>query len=386
MKENGNRLLDNKENNNKKLIFLIVTLIILLIIFVIELVSFGILKVNSGKYLEEDNKINKDNDIIDKEEIIDLEDEVIYFYADGDELLWISNDYVYPSNSKDKEEYDKKYQYLGKYDCEYDKCRVLSGASFYAPYSYSINNKHVFIYEYNGELSITNPNSKIVVYNFIDKQIENTYDYIYADYVDDNIVLVAKKNKKFAIINNIGEEISSYYDDVLYLERLTLGQQRRLNYDYKNNFIGVYKDNNKYGILSFKNGQEITEAIYDNISIYQNNIVVTKDNLDYVANESGNIISKGYNKIISSNDLVILTVENNMLDIIDYDGNSLINEEINFDNVIYERTKYEGGEATIPNKYGCTISYDNNIITIDISNNIKYTYNIETKELNKGEA
>ena len=71
-----------KGNNNKKLIFLIVTLIILLIIFVIELVSFDILKVNSGKYIEEGNKINKDNDVIDKEDnkinkdndIIDKED------------------------------------------------------------------------------------------------------------------------------------------------------------------------------------------------------------------------------------------------------------------------------------------------------------------------
>jgi len=165
---------------------------------------------------------------------------------------------------------------------------------------------------------------------------------------------------------------------------------------YNTNFekkITIYKNNNKFGLLSIENGREITDATYDEISIssYIGDIVVTKDNLQFVMDESGKILSKGYENIVASTSEIIIVEKDGLLDIIDYQGNSKIDNLINTNNFDYFRQQiFEG--ATLANYI--LIDFENNTITIDIpfenylelinsdaNKRTKYVYNIETEQL-----
>ena len=99
----------------------------------------------------------------------------------------------------------------------------------------------------------------------------------------------------------------------------------------KINKITTYKLNNKYRLISFENGKEITEALYEKISIstYTGKIVANIGNLEYAVDKTGKIISDGYERILEFNEKLIIILQDKTIDIIDSDGNSKLNNKIN---------------------------------------------------------
>ena len=125
---------------------------------------------------------------------------------------------------------------------------------------------------------------------------------------------------------------------------------------------------------------EITEAIYDEVLIYHDNIILKQNNLYYVADENGDIKSNGYKNILDATEKVIIIEDNGLIDIIDYNGISKISEKID----AREQTKAIrmpcGGAAVAP------------IMRIELNNNVEifiqdndgiftYIYNQETETL-----
>lgn len=236
------------------------------------------------------------------------------------------------------DEENKNNNYIGSYNCKSDYC----GAHYV---THNIDNQTIVI---NDDLGF--------IYNYKDNIIvSNEYDFIII--LEENPV--GKKNDKVVLLDWKGKEISKYYDDIFdYFKRMTVPIVLQ-NYSLKNNIVS-YESNGKYGVLSLKDGSEITDEKYDEISIYDDNIVATINGLDYVMDSSGNIKSTGFKKILSSNDKIIVIEENEMIDIIDYNGNSKIKEKIPSNGYEYTRTNYY-------ECIGCkliNIKYDDSKLTI----------------------
>lgn len=94
--------------------------------------------------------------------------------------------------------------------------------------------------------------------------------------------------------------LSNYYDSIIGTTK-----------SYSNNHrVASYQINDKYGILSLETGKEITDAVYENLQIYEDYIVILKDNLNYIIDVNGNIKSNGYSNILYATDNVIVIEEN----------------------------------------------------------------------------
>ena len=236
-------------------------------------------------------------------------------------------------------------------------------------------------------------NSNYYIFNYDEQNIVSD---IYSHVSSLQNIIVATKNNKKIIIDLNGKEMSENYDNLfdwgLTPHRLAPPQ----NYSLAKKIVG-YEKNGKEGLLSLNSYSEITEAKYDNISIYDDNIIATMNGLDYVMDSNGNIKSKGYKKVLSSNDKLIIVEENETIDIIDYSGNSKIKEKIPSNGHSYNRINYY--ECIGPSCRPIDIQYNNNKLTIDVAfknydelfwgtdvkKRTKYIYDTETEILTKEE-
>lgn len=156
-----------------------------------------------------------------------------------------------------------------------------------------LEEKNLYFYECDGTLCVSEMKDETsLVYSKYHCQGECPY---YQKNLDDNYVLLSQKNSSKLILWNFrsGEEISNQYDDYTLLDTnhfiVTQGKKRGV-IDKKNRIIipisydeiGIYKDNlltgynfeniivkndNKYGIISYQNGNIIEQLEYEENSL-----------------------------------------------------------------------------------------------------------------------
>lgn len=237
-----------------------------------------------------------------------IDTKIIYFYDNDGKLEYIGGQggehYTNYSEAK-KREYDNSYKYLGKYECN-GNCNVAIGQSSQCSitFDYNVSDENIFIVD----------SDKTISYNFIKNNVIETYDF--ARNFFEKVYMLVEKNDKVALININGKQLSSYYDNIanfivndngisyvpnavykyqLVNNSISLGVLSRLcnNLDISlKNDIATYKKDNKYGIISLTDGKEITAAIYDEITITDDSIVATLNNLEYTLDINGDIITR----------------------------------------------------------------------------------------------
>ena len=316
---------------------------------------------------------------------------ILYFYENDNEIIVLNSNLAFFEETKN--EYDSNYKFISKYSC--DNCYIGE-----APSSCSISgeylkkNKYVIIFDYTKEF-------KYILYDVYSENIIDTYNDLL--FINESYV-IAEKNNKYKIINLKNNISSDYYEDIANVNATIHSNVETLrscflhsslsDYDINNKII-TYKDNEKYGILSLENGQIILTAQYDLITIYKESIVATENDLEYVIDKYGNIISNGYNKIWYSNNDIIVTIDDGYANIIDCQGNSLLNDKINLSNYEttirnnwYDNLKHYGGVAL------SLVQIDGEIllyvpITSEDDNSLnkynyhKYIYNVKNNMLTK---
>lgn len=363
-----------EEKNNKKVMALGITLVIVFVIYTVELVSLGIIRKNEGKRLDENgNVVDKNNrDEVDNDEKNNDNNhsKMIYFYSNNNDLLWL--DY----NSDKKSEYDTKYELLNKYTCNDDMCSVLvsDGTCGAGNINYT-DEDGVFIIDDN----------KINYYDYKENKVVYSYDALktsnsenFSTYDEGYIIYHGDASNKSALLGLNGKILSNYYDSIIGTTK-----------SYSNNHrVASYQINDKYGILSLETGKELTDAVYENLQIYEDYIVILKDNLNYIIDVNGNIKSNGYSNILYATDNVIIIEENNLIDIIDYSGNSLIPEKINSNG--YKKRFINNMCGGMPAGPLFTIEKNDNNIVISIPDALEgastittYVYNELEKTLTK---
>lgn len=291
----------------------------------------------------------------------------IYFYQNGNELLYLN-----PKELERKDEYDIKYNYLSKYICKNDTCEVLisSGQAGAGKINYNFKSVGVFIREDMEEFYFFD----FKIGNIIQKY--SAHPYVACNNLEGSGTLLYQKDNKVAIIDKNGQ-ISSYYDDIMG------GKFGTYDLNFSNKYgISQYENDGKQGIISLITGAEITGAIYDEVLIYHDNIIVKKDDLDYVIDENGNIKSKGYKNILDATDKVIIIEDNGLIDIIDYNGISKINEKIDSGGLTQVYRRPCGGPSPATSIMQIEVNNDNIEIFIQDNDGIfNYIYNQENETL-----
>lgn len=184
----------------------------------------------------------------------------------------------------------------------------------------SKNNKLVapFIYE-NGAMEkdgviVVKKNNKIGVINLeSDTVLDFNYDAIYYDY---NKNFIVKDNNKYYSVNK---------DEKKEIDASWLGIA-------KDNHI-FYEKDGKFGIMKL-DGKKITENYYDELSMNYNNLIIAKIQNKYglINNTGETIIPFKYDYItpISEYFFEAGIDEISRIEILDYDGKSILNDNFDF--------------------------------------------------------
>ena len=76
---------------------------------------------------------------------------------------------------------------------------------------------------------------------------------------DGYIIYHGDASNKSALLGLNGKILSNYYDSIIGTTK-----------SYSNNHrVASYQINDKYGILSLETGKELTDAVYENLQIYE---------------------------------------------------------------------------------------------------------------------
>ncbi|MBE6155067.1 MAG: hypothetical protein E7163_05840 [Firmicutes bacterium] len=217
-------------------------------------------------------------------------DDVFYFYSDEDET-----------------------ELIGKYECKnknningnsttFNNCKVLSVESdetkgwmpiFNKKYifmvdSIDVNNPVIMLYDLN-------KNDTLSEYRSIDVGYIPSEEKITFEDVQENYIIAKNKNNKYGVIKmssnvegvipfkyNSLEKLKDYYmalestGTYLLIDKNGLEVSSKYGYkiiDYKNNYLKVIDNDNKYYIYDFK-GNKIEETAYLHISLYNDYYVV----------------------------------------------------------------------------------------------------------------
>ena len=335
-----NSPIEPQKNKGKKLVIFIMILIILLLISLEFFYFKDILsKKNNTNKNDNDNivtkidegNVNTETDVNNTSTASDESNKVnakyLYFYSKDEQLVLMHNDMS-----------DSYGEYLGKYKCVSEYCNMLVTA--YTTKIFDLENRTILI----GDKSM-------LLYSYAEeKTLLNLVD-VYGD------ILFVESDGKYAIADFSGKIISKYYDNISgVVERNkanTTPKPPLQNYS-KNKMLAEYRLNGKSGLLLLDTGNELTEPIYDEIVIYNDTMIAKKGELEYLIEETGTIISKGFNKILYSKGNAIVIQESEEIDIVDKDGKSYISSKIKTNGQEYRR--YNVYECI-----GCIYIYINNV-------------------------
>ena len=237
-----------------------------------------------------------------------------------------------------------------------------------------------------GKLAIYD-GEKLVLYDFEKGVIGKYGQTIYTLYTDDDYnkkyYYVSDVNtKKYGIIDFDGKKIKNFTMEKL--DKLLTCDLLSNTYSIKYDLI-VEKKNNKYGIIKITKDEIVIEHIYDDIRIYNDKYYKAK--LEdkwylYSYETKEKVHEQGYKEIFFATDNILVTQIDNYLHIKDYNGNNIIEDEIQT-YIDYNE------EACCGTPEGINVYYnkENNKIEIGVSQefkeNYEYEYDINSKKLTK---
>ena len=275
----------------------------------------------------------------------------------------------------DKENKELKFYSDGKlnsiYECDSHKCGQYITDNF----------------EYNScldKIAVIEDGEYKYIYNYAAAQeVIDKLDEIVAVKDNDNylgFIVKDSKTNKYGFVSTKGIVKIQIEYDKLGLSRNGIIYDRGFN--LKENKIVAAK-NKKYGVISFSDSKEIIPFEYDNIFLgYKDKYVVKKEKKYYIYDANENKLSeRNYDMIFLFEKLMIVN-EDNKLKILDYEGNKIIDDEI--------ETNIDYKEDVINGIFGYNAYIEDNEIIIEVNKSsdtgydtVKYTYNITSKKLNK---
>lgn len=240
-------------------------------------------------------------------------------------------------------------QYLGMYNCESSNCS-LCDTKFYSKENNTIlikDNNKCFLYNFKNNKILTNSYA-----NFYVLSLKNRKYLLGSSYEKNNIYSALGINLTNDKYKNLGKIIDNNV------------------YRYLNNHI-VFEENNKFGILDYTNNKKVIENKYNDIRLFDNNkFGIKKENKWYLINEKEEkILTTGYKEIINVVDKYIFVINEENFDIVDYDGKSLLKEQIKLSN----EYKYQDNKEL----ENIQIKEEKEEVVIAI-NMLKYTLNKQT--------
>lgn len=255
------------------------------------------------------------------------------------------------------------------YTCEHDKCDVYQTEDF----------------KYNSCLdmiTVIEDGDKKYLYNYqAGQKILSAFDEIVAVKDSDKymgFIVKDSETSKYGYINTRGMIKIPLEYDLLGLISADKVYERGL--DYSSDKIIAKKDN-KYGVIKVSTGENIIPFNYDTIYLGVNNYYVIREDKNYylIDKDGKKVFDKGYNMIFAFDNLLIVN-EDNKLKFIDYNGKSIIANEL--------ETYIDYKEQPIDGVFGYNATKKDNEITIVINKSsedgytdIIYVYNIESKKL-----
>lgn len=255
------------------------------------------------------------------------------------------------------------------YTCEHDKCDLYQTEDF----------------KYNSCLdliAVIEDGETKYLYNYKEGQkILDGFDEIVA--IKDNnkyVGFIVKDNEtsKYGYIDTRGIVKIPMEYDVLGL--ISADKMYDRGFNYTEDKIIAKKDN-KYGVIKLSTGDEIVPFNYDEIYLGVNDYyVIREDKSYYLINKDGKkVLDKAYKMIFAFDNLLIVN-EDNKLKFIDYNGNSVITDEL--------ETYIDYKEEPVNGVFGYNATQQGNEITIVVNkasedgyNDIIYVYNIDSKKL-----
>ena len=195
-------------------------------------------------------------------------------------MINIYNDYSFLKvESKDK--IDTSKTLIGSYNCKADDCEVYKENIFEEKYIVLKENEDVFIYDFT-----------------LNKIVSNLYDDL-GDEIKDNYYITLKDGKHGVISKSGVEIITSSYDEIY------------VNDTYDS--IVKIKNNKSYGVIDLDNGSLIIEPKYENIKLTDSKYYsILKDNLWYVIDLEGNVLTNGYEFVYAFSKGFIALVGDNL--------------------------------------------------------------------------
>lgn len=206
------------------------------------------------------------------------------------------------------------YKYLYFYNCNDKLCSTINEkeisdkSDIYSVYKYQKETPK-FVELGNDYIEIVDNNNHIL-YDYVRGE-SITSNYKNYKFIDGNELLFVASNKenKYGIINNEGKIFIDFKYDFI-------------KDSYNKNMI-VSKLEEKYGIISLESKEMIIDYIYDDIFIYNDVIVLLKDNILKLTDT---------NKKVLSNDILYENIDNVNIELKD----NLLNIKVSNDNEFSE--------------------------------------------------
>jgi len=194
-------------------------------------------------------------------------------------------------------------KYLYFYNCNHELCTSENQVDTYYSYIKCEDNKCPFITEKKDNLVILKSENKSYVYDYKNNKIIND-DFISYNFTNNNNLIVTNNNNLQGIINYEGKII------------IEIKYHKIINY---NNGYITYEENNNIGISNEDNSIDITPKYDDVILIDKYKYAYKDDNNGYyIAEYNSEVpISNTIYDYIYSENMIIFTVKDNKIDILD---------------------------------------------------------------------
>ena len=260
---------------------------------------------------------------------------------------------------------------IGSYTCKADNCNA------YQAYAYEPTKGEVFVIIEDGTGSF--------IYNLA-QNLKVSKNYTSLECMNDELYSTTKfycaaevTLNNYELMTLGGYVIAKDFEAI----GLNMGISRTFySYDLNKDIVTA-KKNGKWGIINISTGKVVVDYKYEAAEILDNGRVIFKlSGKYYLSDIKESIASKtAHDTIVKDYGTYMIVIDSNYLDIVDYDGNSIIDSKLKLNNP-FVRYPYEG-------ILGVAVSeITNNIITIRIeaSGNAvyeydEYEYNVLTKKV-----
>lgn len=257
---------------------------------------------------------------------------------------------VFECESKECGLYETEYF---KYNSCLDQIAVIQDGDLY------------YLYNYQAGQNVIDPMSDIAA-------IKKDNKYV-------GFIIQDAKTEKYGYVDTRGTvKLELEYDDLGIIHNGKL-YDRGMNLDTKEI---IAKKDGLYGVIDYTSGKEIIPFKYEQVYLGEDNkYVAKKDGKYYVINKDmEEVLDKSYDMIFVFKDVLVVN-DDDKLKIVDYDGESIIDDEIDI-SVDYSESLESGVFG-----YNVVRENDNIVIQINDSNTTdmitKYIYNTKDKKLKK---